>query len=269
MVVAEQRRWWDALNPEILALIFVKITPVEQMVSTVPFVCKGWMEAVAGPYCWSEVDLETWCRRRDDSHAVDLLVKKMIRRSKFGVQRLSAYRMGESGFFFAAHCVSSLRELKMPMSDITDQMVLKHIKPLPNLRVLDISHCLNITSKGLVTFGDRCKSLICLRRNMPPRVMCLQATDDSEAKAIADTMLNLQHIELCSGRFGDLGMFEILTKCKSLTHLDIQGSWNLKLNGDLAEICDQLQHFQDPWVDDDNRFSDTSEGRDVDYTDSD
>ncbi|KAI3742892.1 hypothetical protein L1987_60590 [Smallanthus sonchifolius] len=232
VVVSEERRRWEGLNPEILALIFVKM-PVEEMVSRVPFVCKGWMEVVGGPYCWSEVDLEAWCRRRDDSHAVDLVVKKLVRRCKFTVQRLSAYRMGESGFF-VAHCLSvvvaiTICVLEMPMSDITDQMVLTHIKPLPNLTVLDVSHCLKITSKGIAAFGNQCKFLIHLKRNMS-LLDAHSPTDDSEAKTVADTMPNLQHIELCSGQFGDLGLSEILTKCKALTHLDVQGSWNVELN---------------------------------------
>ncbi|KAI3676643.1 hypothetical protein L1987_86255 [Smallanthus sonchifolius] len=266
VVVSEERRMWEGLNPEILALIFVKMG-VEEMVSRVPFVCKGWMEVVAGPYCWSEVDLEAWCRRRDDSHAVDLVVKKVVRRSKFTVQRLSAYRMGESGFFFVAHCGNFLKVLEMTMSDITDQMVLKHIKPLPNLTLLDVSHCLKITSKGLAAFGNQCKSLIHLKRNMSP-LDAHSPTDDCEAKTVADTMPNLQHIELCSGHFGDSGLSEILTKCKALTHLDIQGSWNVELNGDLAEVCERLQHFQSPWADYDSQFSDTSQGGDGEFIES-
>ncbi|XP_076899201.1 F-box protein FBW2-like [Bidens hawaiensis] len=264
-----ERRRWDGLNPEILARIFVKILPVEEMVSRVPFVCKGWREVVAGPYCWMEVDLQPWAQRRNDSHVVDQVVKKVVRMSKFTVQRLSAYRLGESGFFSVAHCGRFLKVLKMPMSDITDQMVLKHLKLLPNLKVLDVSYCVKITSKGLEAFGHQCKSLLRLKRNMQACDAYLSA-DESEAKAIAETMPNLHHIELCFGRFGDSGVSEILTKCKAVTHLDIQGSWNVELNGDLAEICERLEHFQSPWnMDDGNRLSDMSECSDVDVTYSD
>ncbi|MFS7988242.1 putative leucine-rich repeat domain superfamily, F-box-like domain superfamily [Helianthus anomalus] len=265
-VVAEEWRSWDGLNPEILGLIFVRI-PIEEMVSIVPLVCKGWMEVVYGPYCWSEVDLEAWCRRRNDSHAVDMVVKKVVRRSKFRVQRLCVYGMGEKGWFHVAYCGNFLKVLQMPMTDITDKLVSKHIKPLPNLTVLDVSHCVNITSEGLKTFGHQCKSLLHLKRNMP--AFEDQLPDDSEAKAIADTMPHLQHIELCFGRFGDSGVSEILAKCKALTHLVIQGSWNVELNGDLAEICERLQHFHSPWVDDDHRFSDMSECSDAEIAVSD
>ncbi|KAI7727214.1 hypothetical protein M8C21_022509 [Ambrosia artemisiifolia] len=263
VVVAVTQHWrrWEELNPEILALIFKKILPVEEMVRSVPLVCKGWKEVVCGPYCWSEIDLEGWCRRRNDGHAVDMVVKKVVRRSKFMVQRMSVYGMRETGGNF-------LKVLQMPMTDITDQMVTKHIKPLPNLTVLDISHCVKITSKGLATFGHQCKSLLHLKRNMPAFEDQLPV-DDSETKAIAETMPHLQQIELCFGRFGDSGVSEILSKCKALTHLVIQGSWNVELNGDLAEICERLEHFHSPWIDDDDRFSDMSECGDADFTDSD
>ncbi|KAJ0752080.1 putative leucine-rich repeat domain superfamily [Helianthus annuus] len=147
---------------------------------------------------------------------------------------------------------------------ITDKLV-SYIKPLPNLTVLDVSHCINITSEGLKTFGYQCKSLLHLKRNMP--AFEDQLPDDFEA--IADTMPHLQHIELCFGRFGDSGVSEILAKCKALTHLVIQGSWNVELNGDLVEICERLQHFHSPWVDDDHQFSDMSECSYANFTDSD
>ncbi|XP_076896129.1 F-box protein FBW2-like [Bidens hawaiensis] len=266
-VAAEWRRW-EGMNPEILALIFKRMS-VEEMMSRVPRVCKGWNEVVAGPYCWSEVDLVRWCRGRSESGEVDRVVKKLVRRSKFMVQRLAACRMGQSSFFFAAHCGDFLKVLQMPMADITDQMLIKHMKPLPNLKVLDVSHCLKITSKGLASFGHQCKSLVHLKRNMPPLDTGLLAADDSEATTIAHTMPHLQHLELCFGRFSDSGLSEILEKCKALTYLDIQGSWNVELNGDLGEMCERIQYYRNPWVGCEGEFSDSSGCNDADLTDSD
>ncbi|XP_071719696.1 F-box protein FBW2-like [Rutidosis leptorrhynchoides] len=249
------------MNPEILGIIFRKITKeVDEMVRTVPFVCKTWNEVVSGPYCWSEeIDVSCWCRRQNDSDKVDTVVKKLLRRSKCTVNRFCSYRLGESGFFYVAHCGRYLKELHMPMSDINDEMVLKHIKPLPNLITLDISFCFDITSKGIAAFGNNCKFLLHLKRNMP-QPESFPCTDDSEAETIAKTMPNVQHIELCSGRFSEWGLTEILTKCKSITYLDIYGCWNIeKLNGEHEEICGRLDHFQSPWMDSDDACSE-SEG---------
>nr|XP_043612324.1 F-box protein FBW2-like [Erigeron canadensis] len=264
VIVVEEWRKWAGLNPEILALIFKKVGPVEEMMKRVPLVCKGWMEVVAGPYCWSEVDVQGWCRRRSDSNAVDMVVMKLVRRSKCMVQLLSVYRLGESGFFFVANCGKFLKELQMPMSVITDQMLSKHIKPLPNLTMLDVSYCFKITAKGLAAFGNQCKSLVHLKRNMPP-LDASSPVNDSEAKAIADTMPCLEWIELCFGQFGDSGLSEIITKCNSLAKLDIIGSWNVQLNGDLLEKCEYLKDFQSPWSNYDNEYCDT-DGSDIDMS---
>ncbi|KAI3510973.1 hypothetical protein L1887_18114 [Cichorium endivia] len=101
-VLEEEGRRWEGLHPEILALIFVKI-PLDEMVRFVPFVCKPWMEVVAGTYCWRDIDLQPWSGSGVDSHAVDLVVKKLIRRSKCTVQRLSTFDMGVSGFSAVAN----------------------------------------------------------------------------------------------------------------------------------------------------------------------
>ncbi|KAJ9558285.1 hypothetical protein OSB04_012899 [Centaurea solstitialis] len=223
------RRGWESMNPEILSLIFVRLASADEMVRSVLSVCKPWMETVAGPWCWKEIDVRPWCHRRPEVDA-DLLVRKLIRWSKFTVQRLSTYFLREEGFFVISSCGRSLKVLEIPRSSITDQMVLKHIKPLPNLEVLDISHCYRITHKGIAAFGTHCRSLVDLKRNMWPLMLEEEGDgDDSEAKAIAATMVGLRRIELRYGRFGDLGVSEILTKCKWLNHLDIEGCRNVEL----------------------------------------
>ncbi|KAI3764228.1 hypothetical protein L2E82_14233 [Cichorium intybus] len=245
-------RRWEELNPEILALIFVRI-PADEMVRNVPLVCKPWMEAVAGPYCWRDIDVAEWCRRRNEVRAVDLAVRKLVSRSKCTFQRLSTYRLGNPGFIFVANRARCLTVLEMPMSDVTDDTVLNHVKSLPNLRVLDISDCLNITAKGLEAFGNQCKSLVSLKRNNPWVILTKSSPlliDDSEPYIIANSMSNLQHLELCFGCFGDAGLSEILTKCKSLTHLDIQGSWNVKLEGDFKKNLQRLEYFGTTYSDD-------------------
>lgn len=142
------------------------------------------------------------------------------------------------------------------MSEVTDKMVQKHAESLANISVLDISYCLKITSKGLESFGKQCKSLTHLKRNMPPPEWERPApgsassrVDDTEAMIIADTMTGLHQLELCFGRFGDRGLHALLTHCEKLSHLDIQGCWNLELEGDLEEKCEQLAVYRSPWLD--------------------
>ncbi|CAI9269541.1 unnamed protein product [Lactuca saligna] len=234
---------WEELFPDILASIFLRI-PQKDMLRCIPLVCKSWMKVSMGPYCWQDISLQTWCLQHKLSRgAIDSMVKKLIRQSEWNVRRFSAFQMGESGFSSVVKCGRSLETLDIQFCRLSDDMVLKHLKPLPNLRVLDISYCRKFTAKSLVAFGNQCTSLIHLKRdNYPTKEF--PAMDDSEAKAIADNMPKLQHLKLWFGRFGDSGLCEIVSKCKYLKHLDIRACWNVKLEGDLKKMCQKLECFR-------------------------
>ncbi|KAI8024997.1 F-box protein FBW2 [Camellia lanceoleosa] len=265
---------WEGLNPEVLAQIFVRIE-AEERVKTVGLVCRSWLEAVAGPYCWTDIDIEQWCRRSNrPPHLVDSAVRKLVRRSKCTFTRLSAYKLGDSAFSFIANFARCLKVLQIPMSEVTDKMVEKHAGSLVNITVLDISYCLKITCKGLTYFGKKCKSLIHLKRNMPPpewenpTEVVSSKIDDSEAMIIADTMTGLRHLQLGFGRFGDHGLDAILTKCEELTHLDIQGCWNVEMEGELEDKCKRLAVFTSPWLDDyEDEGSSETDGSGADTSD--
>ncbi|PPR98577.1 hypothetical protein GOBAR_AA22086 [Gossypium barbadense] len=223
---------WEDLNPEILALILVRI-PAEERVATASLVCKSWMSCVLGPFCWSDIDIQDWCCRRHLAvEYVDSAVRKLVRRSKGTFRRLSAFRLGDSGFAFAANWC--LKVLEIPMSEVNDKIV--------------ANYCLKITHVGIEAFGKNCKSLTQLKRNMPPqeleRLSSTSKVNELEAMVIADTMPLLQHLQLGFGCFGDTGLGAILAKCKALTHLDIQGCWNVKLEGELEDRCLQLPAFK-------------------------
>ncbi|OAY66010.1 F-box protein FBW2 [Ananas comosus] len=259
--------WGEGMSPEILALIFVRMA-ADEMVRTVPFVCRAWREAVVGPYCWGEIDVEAWCRRVNRSDLIDAAVRRLVRRSRGFLRRLSAYRLGNSGFsFVAAFTAGFLRVLQIPLSEVTDQTVEKHVKSLSGLTVLDISNCMNITPKGIAMIGRHCKSLVQLKRNMPPWEPSQSKIDEDEALAVADTMPKLEHLELAYGRFSDHGLEAILTKCTALCNLDILGCLNVTLKYDIEAKCLSLPFFRDPWEDDDLEYS-SSSGDDAYYDDS-
>ncbi|XP_057975768.1 F-box protein FBW2-like [Malania oleifera] len=253
-VVATGR--WESLNPEVLALVFVRI-PADELVRVVSLVCKSWLAAVAGPYCWKEIDVEEWCRRSRRPDWIDSAVRKLVRRSRGDFGLLAAFKLGNAGFSFAANFGRCLKELRIPMSNVTDNTVEKHAESLTKVKVLDISNCVKITSKGLEAFGKHCKCLVQLKRNMPPPELGMPTAgvalkaDDSEAIVIADNMPGLHHLELGFGRFGNHGLNAILTSCKLLSNLDIQGCWNVEFDADLEDKCEQIELFKDPWVDDD------------------
>ncbi|KAJ4959017.1 hypothetical protein NE237_026128 [Protea cynaroides] len=240
---------WEGLNPELLALIFVRIPP-EQLLQAVQFVCKSWEKVIAGPYCWTDIDVAEWCSF--SARSSNTIVRRLVCRSGDTVRMLSACKLSNSVFSYVADCGRCLTVLKIPMSGVTDIIVEKHAKSLSKVAVLDISHCLNIASKGIRALGKHCKSLVHLVRNMEPPELHWpyersSQVDDCEAMDIADTMPGLCHLELQYGRFGDRGLDAILTKCLSLTYLGIEWCSNVEMGGDIGEKSDHLDELWGPW----------------------
>ncbi|XP_065866625.1 F-box protein FBW2-like [Euphorbia lathyris] len=261
---------WEDLNPDILAFILVRIS-IEERVGLVSLVCKNWLACVSGPYCWSEINIQDWCQKQDRSiEDVDRVAIKLMKcnRGSFGL--LSATKLGNRGFLYAANWGTNLKVLKIPMSEVTDKMVERHTNSLVNLSVLDISFCLNITSKGIAEFGNNCKALIDLRRNW--RYAIFKKVDNSEAMAIANTMSGLKKLEMCCGSFTKLGLQAILTNCTGLSQLNIEGCWNVILKADVFDKCVNHEFFYDPLVDaysdedDDDEFTTDDEDNDEEFT---
>ncbi|ONK79022.1 uncharacterized protein A4U43_C01F2070 [Asparagus officinalis] len=187
--------------------------------------------------------------------------------------------IGDAGFLYACSAGKFLRVLKIPMSVVTDQMIEKHAQFLPMLTVLGVSYCLKITSQGIEALGNCCKSLVELRRNMPPpNHMADQdngvALDESEAMSIADTMHNIEHLELAYGRFSDHGLDAILSKCRGLRVLDLRGCWNCRLEGKTESkySLTLIQSVRNPWEIDDedpNSSDDDEENNEEEEEDDD
>ncbi|KAG0460351.1 hypothetical protein HPP92_020237 [Vanilla planifolia] len=251
----ERWRCWDGLNPDVLALIFMKI-PSDELARTAPFVCRGWRETLSGPYCWSEIDIEEWCRRVDREDVVDVGVRRLVGRSGRTLRRLTACRIGNSGFSFVASFGKQLQVLQIPRSEVTDLTLQKSASSLTALQVLDISYCNNITHKGIEILGKNCKSLVNFHRNMhSPEYESSKDNGvttkicEEEALAVGNTMLGLERLELAFGCFSDLGLDVILTNCKALRSLDIRGCWNVELHGDVGLKFNAVELVKDPHYD--------------------
>ncbi|KAL8154955.1 hypothetical protein AgCh_000357 [Apium graveolens] len=255
---------WESIPGEMLVMVVVKM-PVDEMMRVVPLVCKAWWGVVSSPDCWKNINLLQWSLGKQRSKQVDVAVKKLVAYSNSSFQMLSASRIGNAGFAFAANHAKCLKILTMPGSNVTDQMVIRHAESLANLTLLDVSHCSNISSKGLEAFGKHCKSLIGLKRNMAPASLGMsiqeQASmiDESEAIVIANTMSKLEQLEINYGRFTNRGINSVLNNCKALSHLDIWGCWNVWPDEGLEKKCEELAFFRSPWVDDDDDDFETEE----------
>ncbi|KAJ1271239.1 hypothetical protein BS78_06G113700 [Paspalum vaginatum] len=258
--VVYEWRWTEAVSPEILALVLRGQVTADEVARGAAQVCRAWSLAAALPDMWGDVDIEAWCRRVNCRARADATVRRLVARAQGTLRRLSAYRVGDAAFTY------------IPMSVITDQAVEKHAECLPALKVLDISNCLNITSRGIEALDRHCKLLVQLKRNMPPPELPLgnntaAKVDEEEALAVANTMPMLEQLELAYGLFSDLELNAFLTRCRLMRTLNILGCWNVKLEGDIEDRCSALQSFREPWEPAYN--TDSSSGGDYDDNDTD
>ncbi|XP_062224790.1 F-box protein FBW2-like [Phragmites australis] len=250
--VVYEWRWTEAVSPEILALVLRGRVSADEVARGAARVCRAWREAAASPDVWGDVNIEAWCRRVNCRARADAAVRRLVARAQGTLRRLSAYRVGDAALAYVAASGKVLNVLQIPMSEITDHAVEKHAECLPALRVLDISNCLKITSKGIEALGRQCKLLLQLKRNMPPPeppqgFNTAAKVVEEEALAVANTMPMLEQLELAYGLFSDLALDAILTKCRLLRTLDILGCWNVRLEGDIEEKCCALESFREPW----------------------
>ncbi|XP_020679923.1 F-box protein FBW2-like [Dendrobium catenatum] len=264
-------RDWERINHDILALIFKKI-PSDEMARTISFVCKSWQEAVAGPCCWTEINIEEWCRRVNHPDVINAVVRKLVCRSRYTLRRLSAYRIQNGGFSLTASFGINLNVLEIPMSEVNDSAIQKYSGSLTSLTTLDISYCDYITYKGIKILGNNCTSLISLKRNLTPAEFestqnneAATKVNEKEALAIANTMFGLEQLELSYGRFSDYGLDAILSNCKALSFLNLNGCQYVKLMGDVGSKFYALKSYIDPFLD----FSDSFSSNDNDDDDND
>ncbi|KAL5704273.1 hypothetical protein ACHQM5_022723 [Ranunculus cassubicifolius] len=241
-------RPWDSICPEILSLILVRI-PAEELIQVVQFVCKSWRETLAGPYCWTQIDIESWFQSCLDQIRIEKAVIDLVRRSDGTCTYFASYNLTNAAFSFVCQSSKCLKVLKIPESFVTDDIIIEHVESLKHLTLLDISSCPKITCEGLQVLGKNCTSLVELRRNMPAPWWTTPMMDEGEALVIADTMASLERLELNDGRFTDFGLDAILTKCKNLSHLDIRDSSHVNLESDdIQNKLKRLVVFMPPLI---------------------
>ncbi|OVA07940.1 hypothetical protein BVC80_8733g7 [Macleaya cordata] len=222
-------RCWDELIPDALGLIFSNLT-LQEILTVIPRVCKSWGKAVAGPYCWQEIDIEEWSRRCSPEN-LDRMLQMLITRSCGSVRKLCVSGLPNDPILsFIANHAGSLQTLRLPGSEISDSIVEQVAGRLSSITFLDLSYCRKIGAPALEAIGKHCKLLVGLKRVMHPLEIADKDCQDDEAHAIATTMPKLKHLEMAYLLLTTGGVLEILSNCKDLEFLDVRGCWDVKLD---------------------------------------
>ncbi|KAK7275786.1 hypothetical protein RIF29_16908 [Crotalaria pallida] len=221
-------RNWDELIPDVLGVIFTYLN-LQEKLTLVPSVCKAWANAMAGPYCWKEIDIEDWSNRCEPDQ-LDRMVEMLITRSAGSLRKLCVSRIQTEGTFtFIAENAPSLHSLKMPRCSLNDSVVENLSKRLSMLSFLDLSYCVINGARAIELIGKNCKLLEGLCRNMHPIETEGKPFEDDEAYAIASSMPMLKHLELAYHLIDTDGVRQILSSCHKLEFLDLRGCWAVSL----------------------------------------
>uniref|UniRef100_A0A2P2JVH2 F-box protein FBW2 n=2 Tax=Rhizophora mucronata TaxID=61149 RepID=A0A2P2JVH2_RHIMU len=224
-----EHRHWDDLIPDALGLIFSNVS-LQDKLTVVPRVCKAWNRAVAGPFCWQEIDIEEWskhCRPEQQ----DRMLRMLITRSYGSLRKLCVSSLhNDTIFSFIAEHAGSLHTLRLPRSDMSNSIVEQIAGKLSTITFLDLSYCSKISGAALLAIGEHCKLLVGLSRNMHPWDTAEKVTQDDEAYAIADRMPKLKHLEVAYLLMSTRAALEILSGCPDLEYVDLRGCWDVKLD---------------------------------------
>ncbi|KAL1310098.1 hypothetical protein AAHE18_17G223100 [Arachis hypogaea] len=257
-------RNWDELIPDALGVIFTNLS-LQERVTVIPIVCKSWARAVAGPYCWQEIDIKEWSSRYQPEQ-LDRMLEMLVARSCGSLRKLCVSGLqNERIFTVIAENACSLQTLRLPRSSMSDSIVEQIAGRLSMISFLDVSYCLKMGAHGLEMIGKNCKLLEGLCRNMHPLDTAGKPLKDDEANAIASTMPKLKHLEMAYHLISTSGVPQILSNCPKLEFLDQRGCWGVTLdNLFLKQKFPKLQvlgplvldtHDSDGWED----FSDISD----------
>ncbi|RAL46461.1 hypothetical protein DM860_004740 [Cuscuta australis] len=222
-------RLWADLIPDALGLIFQKL-PLQDVLTVVPRVCKSWERAVAGPYCWQEIDIEEWSMNSLPEN-IDRMLRLLIPRCQGSLRKLRVSCVSNKDTFaFIADNAKYLHTLGLPRSEIDECLVEELAEKFSNVTVLDISYCNNMGEIALDAFGTHCKNLKSLCRTMHPLEVIDKISQDDEALAIADAMPNLKQLEIAYMLVSTECVVEIIKSCPQLELLDVRGCWSVSLD---------------------------------------
>ena len=141
--------------------------------------------------------------------------------------------------------------------NVTDASMAKIAFRCTKLRELDISYCYEISHESLVLIGRNCPNLKVLKRNLmnwldpsqhfgvvPNEYLNACPQDgDSEAAAIGKYMPYLEHLEIQFSKLSAKGLTLICAGCVNLKYLDLSGCTNLT-GRDIANASSNLKDLE-------------------------
>ncbi|XP_071737151.1 F-box protein SKIP1 [Rutidosis leptorrhynchoides] len=258
---------WADLTQEILLNILNRLDFEDRWRSTM-FVCKSWFQVSKDPCLHSVFDLESSFESRQSASVrwwnpeferrIDNMIRSVVNWSDGALAEIRVRHCSDRAISLVAERCPNLKVLSIKSCpNVTDESMVKLASGCPKLTELDISYCYEISHESIVMLGRKCTNILVLKRNLmnwldPSQHIGIVPTSylnacpqdgDSEAAAIGSLMPQLLHLELRFSKLTARGLGLITEGCKNLEYLDLSGCVNVT-SRDIANYTANLTNMK-------------------------
>ncbi|CAA0393533.1 unnamed protein product [Arabidopsis thaliana] len=202
--------------------------------------CKPWHRVCKDPSMWRKIDIDNRNDRAAFKYDLESMCRHAVDRSHGGLIEIEIWYYGTNDLImYIADRSSNLKSLGLVRCfPITDEGVAKAVSKVPLLEYLET-----------------------LKLNRAPEIMFSNSGFDDNAKAIAESMPELRHLQLLGNGLTNKGLNAILDGCPHLEHLDLRQCFNINLVGDLKKRCfERIKDLRCPNDSDDDSDGDYNQG---------
>ncbi|KAL8209512.1 hypothetical protein R6Q57_006244 [Mikania cordata] len=264
----ETESGWADLTHECLLNILTRLTLQDRWLGPM-LVCKSWMQGSKDPSLHSVFDLESFFKSRPSESSrwwnpeferkIDNMLRSIVDWSDGGLAEIRVRHCSDRSLFLVAQRCPNLEVLSIKSCpNVTDESVIKLASGCPKLKELDISFCHEISHESLQVLGRKCTNISVLKRNLvnwldPSQHIGIIPTSylnacpqdgDSEAAAIGNFMPRILHLELRFSKITARGLALISQGCKSLEYLDLLGCGNVT-SRDIVNATSSLTNLKE------------------------
>ncbi|XP_022158176.1 F-box protein SKIP1-like [Momordica charantia] len=258
---------WAELTHECLTNIVSRLS-VEQRWRGPMLVCKLWFRAATYSSLFSEFDLEprfdsaptespAWWSPEFQTK-IDSMLRSVLDWSHGSLSLIRIRHCSDLSLHLVPQRCPNLEVLSIKSCpNVTDKSMAKIALGCQKLREVDISYCYEISHESLALIGRHCPNIKTLKRNFfntldPSQHTGIVPEDylnacpqdvDSEAAAIAKFMPNLEHLELCFSKLTAKALSLICEGCPNLKYLDLFGCVNLT-SRNIANATTSLENLE-------------------------
>ncbi|KAJ4973284.1 hypothetical protein NE237_006458 [Protea cynaroides] len=257
---------WAELTFECLTNILSRLSFEDRWRGTM-LVCKSWFHACKDPCLFSAFNLEYRFESAIESplwwspefeRKIDAMLRFVVDWSAGALKEIHVRHCSDRSLALVAERCPNLEVLSIKScANVTNTSLFKIASGCSLLKELDISYCYEVSYESLEMIGRKCPSLRVLKRNLlnwidpsqhrgvvPDEYLNACPQDgDVEAAAIGKFMPLLEHLELRFSKLSASGLGAISDGCLNLECLDLFGCANLT-SRDMANTSANLKNLK-------------------------